>query len=124
MKAGRGWQTLNGMERLKFKVSSRSVREHFQALYDRRRAKNREEEHASGIAPDELTEADTILDELISLFETAANDFRAIDREKVEKVAAKRAKANEMRQQSLETLGETRKRTSWEEAVVKRKNGS
>ena len=118
---GGGWKSLadilNGIERLKFEVSSRSVREHFQALYDRRRAQNREEERASGIAPDELIEADTILDELISLFETAANDFRAIDRDKVEKVAAESAKAKEMRQQSLETLGETRKRMSGEEAV-------
>ncbi len=50
---GEGWkilsETLNGIERPKFDVSPRSVREHFHGMYDRRKAKNREEERASGI---------------------------------------------------------------------------
>ena len=58
--------TLNRIERVKSDVSARSVREHLQVLHDRRRAKNREEEEDSGIAPDEMTENETVLDEMIS----------------------------------------------------------
>ena len=111
---GEGWkilsETLNGIERPKFDVSPRSVREHFQGLYDRRKAKNREEERASGITPDEPNEIQIMIDELIGLFESAAIDQKAADKEKTDKAAADIAKARDMRQQSLETFGETRKR--------------
>ena len=76
---GEGWKKLadllNRMERVKFDVSACSVREHFQGLYEKRRAKHREEELASGLAPDELTENETLLDELINLFDSAANEY-------------------------------------------------
>ena len=118
---GEGWKKLadllNRMERVKFDVSARSVREHFQVLYEKRRAKNREEELASGIAPDELTENETILDELISLFDSAANEYRVADKEKADRAAVESSKAQEMRQQSLETFGETRKRKNGGEGV-------
>ena len=103
-------EVLNRVERPKFDVSPRSVREHFQALYDRRKTKNREEERASGITPDELSEIDVMIDELIDLFESAAVDQKAADRENSDKAAADIAKARNMRLQSLETFAETRKR--------------
>ena len=44
---GEGWKKLadllNRKERVRLDISARSVREHFQVLYDKRRAKNREE---------------------------------------------------------------------------------
>ena len=114
LERGEGWkklsETLNRIERPKFDVSPRSVRERFQGLYDRRRAKNREEERASGITPDEPNEIEVMIDELIGLFESAAIDQKAADKEKTDKAAADIAKAQDMRQQSLETFAETRKR--------------
>ena len=114
LERGEGWkklsEVLNRVERPKFDVSPRSVREHFQGLYDRRKAKNREEERASGITPDELSEIEVMIDELIDLFESAAIDQKAADKEKTDKAAADIAKARDMRLQSLETFAETRKR--------------
>eukprot|EP00112_Aurelia_sp_Birch-Aquarium-sp1_P020591 Seg5341.1 transcript_id=Seg5341.1/GoldUCD/mRNA.D3Y31 product="hypothetical protein" protein_id=Seg5341.1/GoldUCD/D3Y31 len=98
------------MTRPKFEVSPRSVREHFQGLYDRLKAKNREEECASGITPDELSEIEVMIEELIDLFESAAVDQKAADKEKTDRAAADIAKARDMRLQSLETFAETRKR--------------
>ena len=100
---------MNRIERSKFDVSPRSVRERFQGLYDRRRAKNREEERASGITSDEPNEVEVMIDKLIGLFESAAIDQKAADKEKTDKAAADIAKAQDMRQQSLETFAETRK---------------
>eukprot|EP00112_Aurelia_sp_Birch-Aquarium-sp1_P015148 Seg3332.1 transcript_id=Seg3332.1/GoldUCD/mRNA.D3Y31 product="hypothetical protein" protein_id=Seg3332.1/GoldUCD/D3Y31 len=86
LERGEGWkklsETLNKIERPKFDVSPHSVRQHFQGLYDHRKAKNREEEQASGIAPDDLSEVEGMLDELIGLFESAAVDQKAADKEK------------------------------------------
>ena len=115
---GEGWkkfsEVLNRVERPKFDVSTRSVSENFQGLYDRRKAKNREEDCASGIAPNELSEIDVMTDELVDLFESAAIDQKVADREKTDKAAADIAKAWDMRLESLETFAETRKRKMWE----------
>ena len=103
-------ETLNRIDRPKFDLGSRSVREHFQGLYDCRKAKNREEERASGITPDEPNETEVMIDELIGLFESAAIDQKAADKEKTDKAAADIAKAQDMGQQSSETFAETRKK--------------
>ena len=93
---GEGWkklsEVLNRVERPKFDVRPRSVREHFQALYDRRKTKNREEERASRITPDELSEIEVMIDELIELFESAAIDQQPAGREKADEAAAEIAK--------------------------------
>eukprot|EP00794_Sanderia_malayensis_P013646 gene13645-15073_t len=73
----------------------------------------REEEKASGISPD-ISESDILLDELIELFDTAATDRLTEDQEKKRKLASDLAKAQEMRQLSVESLGESRKRKSAE----------
>ena len=99
------------------------MREHFQGLFDRRKAKNREEEQASGITPNEPSEIEVMLDELISLFESAAIDQKAADKEKSDKAAADIAKAQDMRQQSLETFAETRKRKGLGEGEGSGKRG-
>ena len=116
---GESWKklsdTLNRVERPKFDVTPRSVREHFQALFEPRKTKNREEEQASGIAPDELTEIEVMLDELMSLFESAVINQRAADKENNDKATADIAKAQDMRWKSLETFAETRKRKSFGE---------
>ena len=77
---------------VKFDVSARSVREHFPALYDKRRAKHTEEDQASGIAPDALTENETILDGLINHFDSAAK-YRVSGKEKADRAAVESSKA-------------------------------
>ena len=125
---GEGWkkltEMLNGVERPKFEVSPRSVREHFQGVYDRRKAKNREEERASGITPDELSEIEVMIEELIDLFESAAIDHKAADEEKTDKAAVDIAKARDMWLQSLETFAETRKHVGEGEGAGKRAQNS
>ena len=98
----------------KFDVSSRAVRELFTNLMSKRKAKNREEEAGSGISP-EPSEADTLLDEPIDIFQTADLEHKAAANERKGNQAAEIAKAQEMRQQSVETLGESRKRRLGEE---------
>ena len=114
-----GWKKitdfLSGIQRPVFEVTARSVRERFGHLFQKRKATNREEEKASGISP-EPSEVDLMMDELVELFETAASDQQAAVQEKKEKLAADMAKAQEMRQQSLGTMGESRKRKLNEDA--------
>ena len=116
-------QTLLKIQSPKFDVSPRAVRERFTHLLSKRKAKNREEEAAGGISP-EPTEADNLLDELLEIVGTADLEHKAASEELKQKQAADIAKAQEMRQQSVETLGESRKRKLGEEGGKgsKRKN--
>ena len=107
-------ETLLKIQSPKFDVSPRAVRERFSHLLSKRKAKNWEEEAALGISP-EPKEADTLLDELLEIFGTADLEHKAATEELKQKQAADIAKAQEMRQQSVETLGESRKRKLWEE---------
>ena len=81
---------------------------------------NREEERASGISP-EITEVDILLDELLEVFSSAAFDQQAAEKEKEDKRVEDVEKAKERRQQSLGTLGETRKRRKEEAGDGKQK---
>ena len=58
----------------------------------------------------EPSEADTLLGELIEIFQTADLEHKAAANELKRNQAAEIVKAQEMRQQSIETLGESRKR--------------
>ena len=58
----------------------------------------------------EPSEADTLLSELIEIFQTADLEHKAAANELKGNQAAEIVKAQEMRQQSIETLGESRKR--------------
>ena len=78
------------------------------------KAKNQEEDAASGISP-EPSEADTLLNELFECFQTADLEHKAAADELKGNQVAKIAKAQEMRQQSVETLGESIKRRLGEE---------
>ena len=124
MERGDGWKQiadrLNKIESPNFECTARSVREHFQTLIEKRKVVNREEERASGISP-EITEVDILLDELLEMFSSAAFDQQAAEKEKVDKRVEDVEKAKELRQQSLETLGETRKRRKEEAGDGKQK---
>lgn len=61
--------SLNAIPRPQFHVTQRSVRDHYSTMEKRRRKKAREEDRASGIAPEEDKELDQLLDEIIELFD-------------------------------------------------------
>lgn len=92
-------------------------------MLSKRKAKNRKEEAVSGISP-EPTEADILLNELLEIFGTADLEHKAATEELKQNQAADIAKAQEIRQQSVETLGESRKRRLGEEGgkVPKKRN--
>lgn len=92
-------------------------------MLSKRKAKNRKEEAVSGISP-EPTEADILLNELLEIFGTADLEHKAATEELKQNQAADIAKAQAIRQQSVETLGESRKRRLGEEGgkVPKKRN--
>lgn len=110
---------------LKFVVDKRSVRDHIAVLINRYKKKMRAEENASGIDPDEPSELDTMVEEIIELEESAAFDQQIIDDEKKDNLEKDREKAQDMRQKAMEKLSETSKRKGKEEnEPVKKKRRS
>lgn len=94
---------LNGLELPRFKVSKRAVRERYTLLSEKFKAKMKDEEKASGIECD-LSEVEKALEEIAEK-EVAAEDTVENDKKKVDN-----AKAMEMRNRALESLGKTQKR--------------
>ena len=118
-------QILNSATEIKFKVSTRSVRDHLKVLINNFKRKNREEEKASGIEVLE-TEVDVALGDIVDRFKEA-DEEQALQNEKKAKDIADQAKAAEMRKRSLETFSETRDRNSSEDITSpkrSRNNGS
>ena len=97
---------LNSLSHPKFIVNKRSLRDRLNLLMAKFKAKNREEERASGISP-ELQEADTLLEELTEK-EEAKNKPSVGD--KKQNAQQEKAKAEEMRLKAMETMGQTKKR--------------
>ena len=66
---GKKWseiaEALNKNQEVKFKVTQRGVRERMERLQKKYLEKKKEEESASGIAVDDLTELETLIDEII-----------------------------------------------------------
>ena len=66
---GKKWseiaEALNKNQDVKFKVTQRGVRERMERLQKRYLEKKKKEESASGIAVDDLTELETLIDEII-----------------------------------------------------------
>ena len=100
---------LNKIEDPKFRVHGRSVRDHLKTLVDNFKRKNREEEKASGISPEE-SEVDTALSDIVERFEQAEEEHISETSEKKAKIAMDMEKAQEMRKRSLETFAETNER--------------
>ena len=91
--------SLNTIPRPQFCVIQQCVRDHYSTI-EKRRKKVREEDRASGIAPEEDKELDQLLDEIIELFDESD---KAIDETK-QKQEEEAKKADEMRKRSLETF--------------------
>ena len=105
-------QILNKCAILRFNVDKRSVRDHLGILVNKHKRKLRAEEKASGIAPDEPSELENLLDTIITLEESADAESKESRAEKNEKCENDRAKAEDARFKAMEKLSETRKRLS------------
>lgn len=102
-------KSLNNIKEPKFRVSQRSVRDHYILLEKRFRRKNREEERASGISPEE-SELDELLQEIVEMFDESDK----VVEEKKKKAEEETTKIEEMRKRSLETFKESAKRSTEE----------
>ena len=111
-------QTLNECTVLRFSVDKRSVRDHMGILVNKHKRKVRAEEKASGIAPDEPSELENLLDTIIALEESSEAESQELRVEKNEKCENDRAKAEDARLKAMGKLSETRK----DQVRAKRKN--
>jgi len=109
-------QILNDCTVLRFSVDKRSVRDHIGILVNKHKRKVRAEEKASGIAPEEPSELENLLDTIIALEESGDAESQELRAEKNEKCENDRAKAEDARLKAMEKLSETRKRLSESEA--------
>ena len=116
-------ESFNQLTDISFKVTQRSVQDHYQTLKKTCKKQKREEDRQSGINPEE-TEVDFALADIIERFEEAQKiDASEKQKKKTEQDAAK---AEDVRRKSLETFGETMKRKSNEndekQCTSKRRN--
>ena len=81
-------------------------------LVNKHKRKVRAEEKASGIAPDEPSEMENLLDTIIALEESSEAESQELRAERNEKCENDRAKAEDARLKAMEKLSETRKRSS------------
>ena len=117
-------ESLNGLNtvcELYFKVTQRSVRDRYKLLVDNFKKREREEDAASGISPEE-TESDIALADIIERFEEADEMHKKQTDEKKSKNEADTHKAAEMRRRSLETFSESNARLGNEPVVTKSRN--
>lgn len=106
---------LNSLTDPKFNVNKRSLRDRFNLLMSKFKAKNREEERASGISP-EVQEIDTLLEELCEKEEEAKN--KPSNADKRQSLQQEKATAEEMRFKAMETMGQTQKRVEKSNGVT------
>ena len=104
---------LNSLSHPKFIVNKRSLRDRLNLLMAKFKAKNREEERASGISP-ELQEIDTLLEELCEKEEAKTKPSIG---DKKQNAQQEKAKAEEMRLKAMETMGQTKKRVEKSDEV-------
>ena len=100
---------LNSLDEPYFKLTPRSVRDRYALIVKKFKSKQNEENKASGISP-EMTELDEALQDIIERFNEADLARDKESAEKKSKQAEDLIKAQEIRNQSLETFGDTRKR--------------
>ena len=105
-------QILNECIVRRFSVDKRSVRDHMGILVNKQKRKVRAEEKASGIAPDEQSELENLLDTIIAVEEISEAESQELGVEKNEKCENDRAKAEDARLKAMKKLSETRKRSS------------
>ena len=111
--SGQAWDliavNLNSVHAPRFRVSQKSVRDRARILLKNFKLKIREEEKASGIEVEELSELDLALEEIIEK-EKAANAQLDLEESVRKNELQDKANAEEMRLQAMEKLGESKKR--------------
>lgn len=110
---GEAWkmiaESLNSIENPKFTVNHRSVRERYTILEKNYVKKNNAEEKATGISPDEMSDLDKALEEIVGKFKDLEIKVKQTQ-EEAENVTKDRETATEMRKKCMETYAETNKR--------------
>ena len=110
---GRCWEaisdSLNSLDEPKYNVSQRSVRDRYVVLEKNFKRKRNEENKASGICPEE-NENDNAVSDILERFLEAADQQKKISDEKQKALETDASAAKEMRNQSLETFAESKKR--------------
>ncbi|CAH3044412.1 unnamed protein product [Pocillopora meandrina] len=94
---------------LRVTARARAVRDRYQLLSKKFKNKMAEEERASGISP-EMTETDKLLEQIVEQFEESERDAGEQSEKNDQNKENERKKAEEMRNRSMEKLGETQKR--------------
>ena len=97
---------LMAIEKPKFTVDARAVREKYAYLAGKLRNKLKEEEKASGIAT-KMTEVEEALQEIIEIEDEAERALKDGSNEKKKNENADRAQAETMRKRAMESLGES-----------------
>ena len=112
-------ENLEKNDHIKFKVSVRSVRDRYSRISQKSRKKARDELKSTGTSP-EMTEYDTLMEELIER-EDMSEEKRQNAVEDSSKVELDRTKALDMRTKAMEKLSQTQKRQSDCEVGPKKK---
>ena len=102
-------QELNAIEKPKFRVTARAVRDRYSLLITKHAQKLREEEKASGIEV-ETSELDNLLEEIIEKEKNAKAKIDLQDMDKNKRAEKEKATAEEVRKQAMERMGDTKKR--------------
>ena len=109
---GNIWQeiatNLNNYE--EFVVTLRGVRDRFSVIMKSYKAKTRKEVQGTGLAGEELTEYEMILEDLIERFEESDRNTEEESDKKRAKGKDDKEKAQDIRNKAMETFGDTRKR--------------
>ena len=103
-------ESLNALENPKYTVNHRSVREKYTLMEKNYKKKSRDEEKASGITPDELTDTEKAMEEIISKFEEIELNAAKEKENKNNAAEKEREIATDMRLQCMETFSDTKKR--------------
>jgi len=108
-------ESLSQLEELYFRVNDRSLRDKYKLLEKNYNSKKSRLEKASGVDVPEETEMEMGLADIIQQFKDC--EARATEEKDQKKDEADKevAQAEEFRRQSLETIGETKKRTTEDE---------
>ena len=112
--SGTAWsqvaEDLRQIKSLNMTVDQRAVRDRYKILKSHFLQRMREEEKGSGIAPPELTPVEAALEEIIEKEKEFEKQNNSEDSDKKEKAEKDRKNGEEMRQESLETFAQTKKR--------------
>ena len=91
-------------------ITSRAARDRYNMLAKKYRARMAREERATGEGGEELTEDESLLEELIDMEDETEKQMENENEAKNKRIDQERVQALEMRERAMERLGQTRKR--------------